>query len=45
MKLYSTFGVHLALFIEAERLLRLTEQGGFLRVVFLEGQATTIQIL
>jgi len=29
VKLYSTFGVHLALFVETERLLRLAEQLGF----------------
>lgn len=43
MQLYCAFGVHLALFVEAERFWRLAEQFGFLRVVLIEGQATTIQ--
>lgn len=45
MKLYSTFGVHFALFVETERLLRLAEQLGFIRVVLLKRQTATIQVL
>ena len=43
MQLYGSFCTHLTLVIKAERLLRLTEQFSFLRLIFIEGQTTTIE--
>jgi hypothetical protein len=43
VQLYGTFGAHLTLLIEAESLLRLTEQLSFFRVVFVERQAAAVQ--
>ncbi|CAI8739605.1 hypothetical protein EMIT0P265_130009 [Pseudomonas zeae] len=39
VQLYGTFGTHFSFLVE----LRLTEQLGFFRVVFVEGQAAAIQ--
>ncbi|CAI8916711.1 hypothetical protein EMIT0P253_440011 [Pseudomonas sp. IT-P253] len=43
--LYSAFGVHLAMVVKTERFLWLAEQFGFFRLVFVEGQTATIQVL
>ena len=43
MQLYGPLGAHFTLGIETECLLWLAEQFGFFRMVFLEGQAATVQ--